>query len=43
MLERDRHRMGAHAVVRDAAGSVEGVEEKPGLRHNLKQRTEVYR
>src|SRR5262249_11461634 len=25
--ERDRHRVGAHAVARDAAGSVGGVEE----------------
>jgi hypothetical protein len=25
--ERDRHRMGAHAVARDAAGGMGGVEE----------------
>jgi hypothetical protein len=25
--ERDRHRMGAHAVARDAAGGAGGVEE----------------
>jgi len=25
--ERDEHRMGAHAVARDAAGGVEGIEE----------------
>ena len=25
--ERDRHRMGAHALARDAAGSVGGAEE----------------
>src|SRR5437773_8770151 len=27
--ERDRHRVGAHAVARDAAGGVEGVEDGP--------------
>jgi hypothetical protein len=28
--ERDRHRMGAHAVARDAAGGVGGAEEGRG-------------
>jgi hypothetical protein len=39
--ERDGHRVGAHAVARDAAGGVGGAEEGGRLSRNLLPETKV--